>query len=78
MASGRYARKMLKTHKLEFGVYHWDTFDNDTVLLREFDDLAEAVDYVKDRYGERLRDSGADRVEIVNSVGSVVRRWRVG
>ena len=30
-------RSVVRSHKLKFGVYHWDTFDNETTLLDEFD-----------------------------------------
>jgi hypothetical protein len=64
--------------KKKFSVCHWDTFDNETFTVGGEDTLEEAVAFVEKRYGERLRDSGADRVEIVDLDGKVVRRWGVG
>lgn len=65
-----------KSHKKEFGVYHWDTFDNTTILIAEADTLAQAEAKVVKRYGERIRVSGADRVEIV-SHGRVIKSFSV-
>ena len=30
------------THKKEFGIYHWDIFDNETILVGEADTLVKA------------------------------------
>jgi hypothetical protein len=68
-------------HKKAFGVYHWDTFeplDEDTSLVAEADTLAEAERLVSDKYGLRIRSSGADRVDIVNQDGDIVRQYKVG
>lgn len=65
-------------HVKEFGIYHWDTFDNITILLAEYDKKAEALKFVEDRYKNRLRADGADRVEIVNSLGDIVEAFNVG
>ncbi len=61
----------MKHHKA-FGIYHWDTFDNETILIKEADLLEEAEEYVKQHYGNRLSANGADRVEIVDKKGKVV------
>jgi len=65
------------SHKKEFGVYHWDTFDDETTLLDEFDSLPEASKYVKKRCKGRLNLQGADVVNIVNSKGTVIEHHRV-
>lgn len=62
----------------EFGVYHWDTFDNETLLLEQFDTKEQAETWVEKRYGGRIRNSGADQVDIVNSHGIIVRKYSVG
>jgi hypothetical protein len=62
----------------KFSVCHWDTFDNETITVGGADTLEEATAFVEKRYGDRLRNSGADRVEIVDSSGKVVRSWSVG
>lgn len=65
-------------HKKEYGVYHWDTFDDTTHLVDEADTLEDATQLVHDRYKERVRLDGADQVDIVNSAGDVVRGFKVG
>ena len=62
----------------KFSVCHWDTFDNETITVGGADTLKKAVDLVEKKYGDRLRNSGADRVDIVDLSGKVVRSWRVG
>lgn len=64
-------------HKKEFGVYHWDTFDNETWLVDEADTFKEAEDKIKSTYGARLSSNGADQVDIVNSKGIVKRSFKV-
>jgi hypothetical protein len=64
-------------HKLEFGIYHWDTFDNITLLVDEAVSLPKAIQKVKKRYKDRLGPQGADRVDIVNLNGDVVKKFSV-
>jgi len=61
----------------EFGVHHWDTFDNETIMLEEFDELSDAEEYVADKYKGRIGPQGADKVDIVNSKGKIVRQYSV-
>lgn len=66
-------------HTKEFGVYHWDTFDNETFLVDEFDTLDEAVKFVEeDKYKGRIRATGADQVDIVDKRGDIVKKYPVG
>ena len=65
------------SHTKNYGIYHWDTFDNETLLVGEADDLAEARQLIKDRYDGRIGPDGADRVEIVDLEGTVVERASV-
>jgi len=65
-------------HKKEFGIYHWDTFDNETFLVGEAKTLKKAIEKVVKRYGKRIRNDGADRVDIVDSKGNVVERYNIG
>lgn len=65
-------------HTKEFGIYHWDTFDNETFLKHEVDTLDEAVEYVEEEYKGRISPQGADQVDIVDSKGNIVRRFPVG
>jgi hypothetical protein len=65
-------------HTKPFGVYHWDTFDNATLLLREADTLEEAETWVMKHYGDRVRANGADRADIVDLEGNVVKKFNVG
>lgn len=62
-------------HKKEFGIYHWDTFDNETILIDEKDTLDEAKEFVQNKYGKRISKQGADKVEIVNLRGTVVEGY---
>lgn len=62
----------------KFAICHWDTFDNETITIGGKDTLKEAVAFVEKKYGTRLTGSGADRVEIVDRGGMVVKRWSVG
>jgi len=53
-------------HKKRFGVYHWDTFDNETFFKKDFDILEEAESYIEEEYKGRIRSNGADQVDIVD------------
>jgi hypothetical protein len=65
-------------HTKPFGVYHWDTFDNVTILLHEANTLKEAEAWVKEHYKDRLRDNGADQADIVDLEGNIVKAFKVG
>jgi hypothetical protein len=65
-------------HTKEFGIYHWDTFDNETFLVDEADTKEQAEEKVKEQYKGRLRDNGADRVDIVDKKGDIVAHYNVG
>lgn len=65
-------------HKKNFGVYHWDTFDNETLLVGESDTVQGAEKIVRDKYGDRIRGTGADQVDIVDSEGNIVEKFGVG
>lgn len=69
---------MITHNTKEFGIYHWDMFDNITLLVGEADTITEAVKFIKDKYGKRVRLDGADRVEVVDSNGNILRRFNVG
>ena len=65
-------------HTKEFGIYHWDTFDNETILIDEADSKEEAVEKVKKKYEGRIDEKGgADRVDIVDSSGNIVEKFYV-
>lgn len=65
------------THTKEYGVYHWDTFDNETFLVKEFNKLEDAEAYVQSRYKGRIGVHGADKVDIVDSKGNVIHSYSV-
>ena len=65
-------------HKKAFGIYHCDTFDNVTLLIDEAKTYKEAEEKVQKHYGDRIRGSGADQVDIVDKKGNVVRSYKVG
>jgi hypothetical protein len=64
-------------HIKEFGIYHWDTFDNETFLVDEADTLKEAQDKVGDRYGSSIATDGADQIDIVDKKGTIIKRYKV-
>jgi len=64
-------------HKKEFGIYHWDTFDNETWLVDEADTVEEAEKMVMSRYGGQISSSGADQVDLVSRSGKVLKSWRI-
>ena len=68
---------MAITHTKEFGIYHWDTFDNETFLVGEANTLPEAITFVKGRYYNRISRSGADQVEIIDLKGNVVEKYHI-
>jgi len=65
-------------HTKPFGIYHWDTFDNETILIGEVNSLPEANEFVEKRYENRIESSGADQVDIVDYKGNVVKKFSVG
>lgn len=65
-------------HKKKFGVYHWDTFDNVTLLVHEFNTKEKAEDWIREHYKGRIGSHGADRVDIVDLQGDVVSAFSVG
>ena len=64
-------------HKKEFGVYLWDTFDNETMLIKEFDSFDKARAFVEEKYGRQISPNGADVIEIVDSHGEIKARWTI-
>lgn len=64
-------------HTKEFGIYHWDTFDNTTFLVDEADTLPQAKQKVIDKYGGSISYEGADRVDIVNKNGRVIETYSI-
>ena len=65
-------------HSKEYGIYHWDTFDNTTFLVDEADTLNDAIRLVSEHYEGRIRPDGADQVNIVDSMGKIVCKFKVG
>lgn len=65
------------THKKKFGVYHWDTFDNETILIKDFESFAQAEEFIRQRYGKRVSGNGADRVEVVDQNGNIIAKYSV-
>lgn len=68
---------MAITHKKKFGIYHWDTFDNETILVGEADTSVEAIEFVNNKYGDRIKRNGADKVEIVDLKGNILESFSV-
>lgn len=61
-----------------YTVYHWDTFDGETFKVGFADSLDAAKKIVTEKYQDRIRDTGADRVDIVDAHGNVVQSYSVG
>lgn len=66
----------MKMPTKKYGVYYWDTFDNDTSLVGEENTIAKATKFVKTQY--RVRRDGADQVDIVTRDGGIVKSFKVG
>jgi hypothetical protein len=64
-------------HKKGFGVYLWDTFDNETLLLKGGFKTAEAA-LTWARNGHPENPNGADKIDIVDSGGNIVRQYSIG
>jgi len=64
-------------HTKQFGIYHWDTFDDQTFLIHETDTLPDAQAWTEEHYKGRLWDYGADQVDIVNRAGDIVKKYAV-
>lgn len=64
-------------HKNGFGVYLWDTFDNETILLRDgFKTIAAALKWARKKNPEN--PNGADKIDIVSNSGDVVKQYPIG
>jgi hypothetical protein len=64
-------------HSKPFGIYHWDTFDNETILIGEANTLEAAEKFVNERYEGRIGSNGADKVDIVDKKGNIIRQFSV-
>ncbi len=64
-------------HAKEFGIYHWDTFDNETLLIAEADTLDLAQGIVTGWFGERISEQGADQIDIVDKNGVVQKKYKI-
>jgi hypothetical protein len=64
-------------HKKEYGVYHWDTFDNETHLVDESDTIEGAESIVQSAYAGKISSDGADQVDIVDKSGNIVQKFKV-
>lgn len=64
-------------HKKKIGVYHWDTFDNETILINEFETFEEADKFVRSRYNGRIGPNGADRIDIVDKQGNILAEFLI-
>lgn len=66
------------SHTKKFGIYHWDTFDNETFLVDQADTLEKATTIVMEKYKGRISGNGADQVDIVDLKGNIVSKYKVG
>lgn len=65
------------SHTKKYGVYHWDTFDNTTLLMFEDDTFSNCFLFISDNYGKRVHPDGADVVEIVTRKGNIMHKENV-
>ncbi len=63
------------SHTKAFGVYHWDTFDNRTLLVHEADSKVDARIWVEGHCD--IQVGGADEVDIVDGKGDIMARFHV-
>lgn len=71
----------MKRHKLNYGIYYRDIFDNKTFktcLIGEFDTKVEATMFVENKYAGKISPSGANQVDIVNYYGAVIKSYKIG
>ena len=64
---------MAISHTKKFGVYHWDTFDNETFLVGQSDSPKGADKIIDRKYKGRFSVHGADKVEVVDRNGKILR-----
>lgn len=60
-----------------FTIYHWDTFDNETLKIGTTHSLEEAVTFVEEHYKGRIQPDGADQVNIIDDSGNFIRSFKV-
>ena len=66
------------SHTKKYGIYHWDTFDNVTILIDEANTLKEARKKVRKKYKGRINTKhGADQVDIVDQSGTIKEKFKV-
>jgi len=63
------------SHKKAFGVYLWDTFDNETILLRDFNSRSAASRWA--RKSHPPQKNGADQIDIVNRRGDIIEKYEI-
>jgi hypothetical protein len=64
-----------------FAVYWWDTFDPagaDESLIAEADTLEEAEAWVLEKFGDRIRSTGLDRIQIAGPDRKTLKTFPVG
>ena len=65
------------SHTKKYGIYYWDTFDNETFLVFQSDSFEQASKRIVSKYGSRFSTMGADRVEIVDLKGNIVKNFSI-
>jgi hypothetical protein len=64
-------------HRKPFAIYHWDTLEDQTVLLADFHERSAAVRFVHSEFAGRIGHEGLDQLEIVGPRGELVQKFRV-
>jgi len=70
-------KKITLEHEKDYGVYHWDTFDDTTLFVGEGDTVADCCLLILKEYGSRIVGHGADRVEIVDQEGNIAANFNI-
>jgi hypothetical protein len=63
-----------------YEIYHWDTFEpegSNTILVGKAKTLEAAEQIVQEKYKDKINPNGADRVDIVDFQGNVVRQFQI-
>lgn len=63
-------------HKKGFGVYLWDTFDNETIFLKGGFKTADAA-LMWAKKDHPYNPTGADKIDIVSAKGVVVNQYTI-
>ena len=61
----------------KYAIFHWDTFDNITILISQSDSRAKIDKVFDKKYKDRVSSQGADRVDIVQKGKGIVASYAI-